>query len=162
MIKLRIIGLLIVSLFATMVVAQVTPSTGQLAPLLTLKSPEGKSFSPEKYLGQGPIVLAFFASWSKSCQQEMAFLTQLNKKYASKGLKIIAISFDRNSADLNSFLSGNKIDFDILYDKKLKTLKDFQIMIIPTLLVLDNTGIIKNTYVDFDDNVAKAVEGAIK
>jgi peroxiredoxin len=44
-----------------------------------------------------------------------------------------------------------------LHDKKLETLKDFRILILPTLFVIDQSGNINSIFVDFDENVQKAV-----
>jgi len=158
----RFAVLSIALMFTTIVGAQTLPQDSSFSYLANFKNLDGQSVSPARYLNQGPIVLVFFASWSKNCQQEINFLTELNKNYAAKGLKVVAVSFDRKSEDLSKFLSENKVNFDILQDKKLATLKEFQIMVIPTLFVLDSTGKIKNMHVDFDDNLAKSVMGEIK
>ena len=129
------------------------------APRISLELPnlKGETVSIDNYLGKNTIILSFFASWSKSCQEEILFLNGLNEKYGKKGVKIIGISFDKTLDQLNTFVNQNQIGFEVLYDKKLKTLKDFKILIIPTLLVIDLEGNIKNTFVDFDRNVEEAV-----
>ena len=122
----------------------------------------GKTVSLERYLGKNITILSFFTSWSKSCRQELFFLKELHKKYSKKGFKIIGISFDRKLKKLQPFINENNIRFEILHDKKLKTLKDFRILIIPTLFVIDKEGNIKSIYVDFDKNVEKAVTKEIQ
>jgi peroxiredoxin len=135
---------------------------GSPSPSFELPNLKGKTVGLKDYLGKKVIVLSFFASWSKSCQQEILFLQDLHKKYKKKGIKIIGVSFDRKLKKLESFINENNIKFEILHDKKLRTLKDFRILIIPTLFVIDKEGIIKSIYVDFDKNVKKAVSKEVQ
>lgn len=41
-----------------------------------------------------PIVLNYWASWCSSCKPNLKFLADLQKKYKSKGLKVIGVSVD--------------------------------------------------------------------
>ena len=79
----------------------------------------------------------------------------------NKGLKILGVSFDRKLKSLKSFVNENNLGFEILHDKKLRTLKDFRILIIPTLFVIDKEGSVKSIYVDFDQNVKKAASAKV-
>lgn len=154
--------ILIVALLAIPALAKPVLKIGSLSPSFSLPNLDGKTIKLDRYLGKKIIVLSFFASWSKSCQQEILFLQDLHKKYRWKGVKVIGVSFDRKLKKLQSFINENNIRFEILHDKKLKTLKDFRILIIPTLFVIDKEGNIKSIYVDFDKNVKKAVSKEIQ
>jgi len=125
--------------------------------LPTLKLPDlnNKTISLDNYLGKKTIVLSFFASWSKSCQEELEFLKTLAKQ---KDVEVLAISFDKKISTIKKYADENNLNFTILYDKKLTSIKDFKILIIPTLLVIDKSGNITGTYIDFDKNVQQALE----
>lgn len=105
--------------------------------------------------------LVFFASWSKPCQEEIIFIDRLAGRYREAGLKVIAVSFDRKQAELDSFVKANQIDFPVYRDKKLATLKDYRIVILPTLVLINREGKVTGVYVDFDENVSQAVEAEI-
>ena len=49
----------------------------------------------------------------------------------------------------------------MLYDKKMTTLKDYKITVIPTLYLIDQTGEVTKVLVDFDESVEKAVEAEL-
>ena len=155
----KAIIILIVVLVGISASAKPALKVGSPSPSFELPNLEGKTVSLSDYLGKKVIVLSFFASWSRSCQQEILFLQDLSK---NKGLKILGVSFDRKLKNLKSFINENTIGFEILHDKKLKTLKDFRILIIPTLFVIDKEGNIKSIYVDFDKNVKKAVSKEVQ
>jgi len=152
------------AIFLLLLVLFALPAIAEPASRISLELPnlKGEMVSLNNYLGKNTIILSFFASWSKSCQEEVLFLNDLNDKYSKKGIKVIGISFDKTLDQLKTFITQNQIGFEVLYDKKLKTLKDFRILIIPTLLVIDLEGNIKNTYVDFDKNVEEAVSKALR
>ena len=158
----RALIILIVALLALPALAKPALEQGSPAPSFSLPDLSGKTVSLKDHLGKRIVVLSFFASWSRSCQEEIAFLQELHEQYGSRGVKVIGVSYDRKAMDLASFVSLNEIGFVVLHDQKLTTLKDFRILIIPTLFVIDQDGIIKSIYVDFDKNVEKAVSQEIK
>jgi len=156
----KILLFLVIALIAVPAFAKPVLKVGSPPPPFSLKNLSGKTIKLKSYLGSKPIILSFFASWSKSCKKEISFLQDLSSKH--KNLKVIGVSFDRKSNDLKNYVSANKISFEILHDSKLKTLRDYRILIIPTLFVIDKSGKVKSIYVDFDKNVEKAVATEIK
>ncbi|PIS28559.1 hypothetical protein COT42_07580 [Candidatus Saganbacteria bacterium CG08_land_8_20_14_0_20_45_16] len=122
----------------------------------------GQVFSLHSILGKKTIIIiSFFASWSNTCQQELAFLDRLNKEYNNSKLEVLGISFDRKQSELQSYLSQNQPSFKVLYDKKLTTLRNYRVLIIPTIIFIDQNGEVKNVFVDFDENVEKAVKAEL-
>lgn len=148
---------LVLALMATTAIAKPSLKIGSTAPSFELPTLSGQVVDLDWSLGKRVVVLSFFASWSKSCQTEAEFLNSLAAKYNNNDVKIIGVSYDRKSEALQDYVTSNKIAYTIVHDKKLKTLKDFRILIIPTLFIIDQQGKINNIYVDFDNNVAKAV-----
>lgn len=142
------------------VLALISPTIAKSA--LEIGSPPPSLKLIEPYLGNRVIILNFFASFSKSCKEEAVFLQELSDKYTKKGLKVIGVSFDRKSRQLKQFIEENQIDYKVLHDKKLRSLKDYRILILPTLFVIDRSGNISNIYVDFDENVKEALSKEIK
>jgi peroxiredoxin len=153
---------LFVILLALPVLAKPVLKIGSPAPSFILPDLDGRSVSLDKYLGRNVIVLSFFASWSKTCDQEMDFLQGLHEEYRNMGLKVVGVSYDRKAKGLSAYVDKNKLDVTILHDKKLTTLKDYRILIIPTLFVIDLEGNITSIYVDFDENVEEAVSKDIE
>ncbi|KPJ64865.1 hypothetical protein AMJ44_12000 [candidate division WOR-1 bacterium DG_54_3] len=158
----KVVIIIIVAFLAVPAFAQPVLKIGSSPPSFTLSNLKGEIIYLDRYLGNNIILLSFFASWSKSCREEILFLKELDDQYRKKGLKIIAISFDRKLEKLQSLVDTHDLKFDVLHDKKLTTLKDFRILIIPTLFVIDGEGKIKSIYVDFDENVEKALSKEIQ
>ena len=155
----KAIIVLFIALFALPSFGETTLKVGAESPFIDLPNLKGEIVSLEKSLGKEVIVLSFFASWSKSCQEDLRFLQKLSE---NKKVKVIGVSFDRKLEELKEFTAKNKITFEVLYDKKLTTLKKFRLLIIPTTFVIDQEGKIKSIYVDFDKNVEEALNKDIK
>jgi peroxiredoxin len=158
----KAILILLVLLVGMSASAKPAIKAGAPPPNFELSNLQGETVELEAYLNKNIIVLSFFTSWSRSCVQEIDFLQELFDQHKTRNVKIIGVSFDRKLTDLKSFVHENGIKFEILHDKKLKTLKDYRILIIPTLFLIDINGNIKNIYVDFDKNVKEAVAKEIQ
>ena len=151
----KLVLFLLVCALGSAALASTELATGSAAPLFQLKSVAGKPVNLADQLGGKATIIAFFTSWSQSCRQELALLQELAEV---DGLRIIGVSFDRKTEELKKFLAEAKPTFPIAHDRKLTALKDYRILIIPTLFVLDAAGKISNIYVDFDENVAEAIK----
>lgn len=101
-------------------------------------------------------MVVFFTSWSRACQDELAALRALDEKDQGKA-GILAVSFDKKSKELKTYLAKAGLSFPVLYDKKLTAIDPFEILIIPTTFCLNRDGVIEKIFVDYDDNVKKAV-----
>ncbi|WP_051670004.1 TlpA disulfide reductase family protein [Bryobacter aggregatus] len=80
----------------------------------TLTDQSGKSWTMADLRGK-VVLLNFWATWCPPCRKEMPDLDWLQKKYASKGLVILAIS-DEEEAKIRSYLSDKNFKFPILRD----------------------------------------------
>ncbi|MBN3032493.1 MAG: TlpA family protein disulfide reductase [Candidatus Saganbacteria bacterium] len=143
--------------------AEPAPLSGAPAPELELPTASGPAAPPinlRLYRGE-KVILVFFTSWSKACQAELDDLQALYRA-EKNGPAIVAVSFDKKSKELKAYLSKTALSFPILLDKKLSTIDSYQIVIIPTTFCLNPDGVIEKVFVDYDDNVKKALEEWLK
>jgi peroxiredoxin len=132
----------------------IVPALAETAPSFTLPALSGGNFSAAQVFGRKAAIITFFASWSKPCQAELLWLKTLKD---NDKLMIIGIALDKKLDQLKTFVNTNAISFPILLDKKLTVLKEYQVLILPTTVVIDQSGNIAKLYVDFDDNIKAAV-----
>lgn len=67
---------------------------------VTIPSIDGKDVSLNDIVSQNKLTLVdCWASWCGPCRAEMPHVVELYKKYKSKGLEIVGISFDENADD---------------------------------------------------------------
>ena len=141
--------------------AEPAPLVGSAAPDLNLPVVSGRAVSLQDLRGSKKVILVFFTSWSKSSQEQLAALNELYRPDKSN-LEVIAVSFDKKSKELKSYLTQAGLAFPVLQDKKLTSIDPYQIVIIPTTFCLDRDGTIKKIFVDYDDNIKKALEAWLK
>jgi len=132
---------------------------GDLLPVMTLPNLEGRNVDLSGFLGK-PVILVFFASWSKSCKQELSDLQEFSTQYGPS-IEVVAISFDKTIRSLKDYVSDQKLTLNFLIDKKLVSLNKFAVLIIPTTFTVGADGKIRSILVDYDDNVKKALEDFI-
>ncbi len=142
------------SLLCLAAAAESGPVVGSRAPGLELSNLEGVLYDLSAYQSKKPVLLVFFTSWSKSCQAELGDLRDI---YKSANFEVLAVSFDKKLKDLRAFAGREKIPFPVLVDKNLSSLDRFQVLILPTTFCIGRGGVIEKIFVDYDDNVKKAV-----
>lgn len=154
--------ILIVALLLTagLAGADIAITIGSDLPTLELPNIEGKITSLQEVQKNKKTVVVFFTSWSKSSQNNLSFLQDLKDK--DQAVEIVGISFDKKAKDVKTFLSENKITFPVFVDKKLTAINKFQLLVIPTTFCINSSGVIEKIFVDYDDNVRKALAEWLK
>lgn len=157
----NVFGLLLLLAVGTLSLAanaEMAPKVGFEPPAFVLPNLDGKNFSLADCEKGQPIILFFFASWSKTCQEEFNTIKNLAEN-KDKPVKVIAISLDKKPKDLATFLDKNKPTFPVLLDKKLTLIDRYHILIIPTTFCINKERIIEKIFVDYDENVKQALLG---
>ncbi|MET3506820.1 TlpA disulfide reductase family protein [Halalkalibacter oceani] len=128
------------------VAAQVTTGAqiGQEALSFELPTLTGKQVALDDYRGQ-PVVLNFFATWCHPCQEEMPIIVEMEKRLKEKNVAFLAVNMTSQETDksqIKPFLQHFRAYFDPLLDEEGDVLKAYQIIGIPTTIVIDEHGII--------------------
>jgi peroxiredoxin len=92
-----------------------TLTAGTKAPEIALTGMDGKKFSLEEALKNGPVVAAFFKVSCPVCQYAFPFLERLHRAYGNQKIAFVGISQDdqRNTA---AFLKEFGVSFSTLLD----------------------------------------------
>ncbi len=92
-------------------------------------------------LPKGEVVLLnFWATWCPPCRKEIPSMAELHDKYASKGLKIIAISVDKRSDDLAKFVAEYRMPFQVLHDADGAVARRYGVFRYPESFLVDRNG----------------------
>lgn len=121
---------------------------GRQMPSFSLPSPLSEDTIISSHSLQGKVVLVnFFASWCRSCLEEIPLLKKLQNKYSKQDFTIIALAVDvENRAELKNLIQKEKINYQILLaDEEVK--KDFGgIAILPTMFLVGRDGKLLKKY----------------
>ncbi|MCI0469684.1 MAG: TlpA family protein disulfide reductase [Nitrospirae bacterium] len=119
---------------------------GQKAPDFTLTDLSGKPVSLSSFKGM-PILLNFWAAWCPPCKAELPAISKLNQVMKDKGLVIIAVSTDREAADVIDFLKSVDVSFTVLIDYNITVSRNiYKVFMVPITFLIDKRGIIIERY----------------
>lgn len=92
-------------------------------------------------------------------------MQQLHEKLAERGLKVVAISVDRDKADIEKFVQENGLSFRILHDVSSKVSQQYGVFRYPESFIIDRQGIVRYKLVGavewMDDTVMQKIEGLL-
>lgn len=120
--------------------------TGDAFPDLAGFKLEGKLPDSTK----GKVVLVdFWASWCEPCKQSFPVMEELHKRYAERGLVIVAVNVDENRADMEAFLKKNAASFTVMRDAGQKLVEKTGIATMPSSFLLDRDGKVRFAHTGF-------------
>jgi len=86
------------------------------------------------------VVLNFFTTWCRFCNEEAPQLEALNKKYARRGLEVLAVCFDaEDTAAVKSFIAAHGVTYPI-FAGSAEARAAYGITGFPTTVVIDREG----------------------
>ena len=124
---------------------------GQKAPNFNLKTLDGGRMSLGDMLGEGPVLLNFWASWCKPCAAEAPHLVELYESYGPQGFHIVGISVDNVSSlsKLKAKTKKLKLPYPVLLDPSSTYARKLQVNVLPTNVLLDKDGNILRTFTGY-------------
>ena len=130
---------------------------------LRLKTVDNKRFEIKDHLGEGPVVIAFWATWCKPCRKELPALKTVYDKYEKQGLTILAISIDspRSMSKVKSFVKKSDLPYIFLVDPNGEQSTKLQVKDIPYTLLADKSGEIVYTHRGYREGDEKELDEKI-
>jgi peroxiredoxin len=127
-----------------------TVNAGTQAPSFSVRGPDGKEYSLQELLKQGPVIAAFFKVSCPVCQFTFPFLERLYKQYGGDGITFLGISQDdvRSTKDF-ARQYGNT--FPMAMDEKGYAASNaYGLTMVPTIFLIDADGTVKVSSTGFD------------
>jgi peroxiredoxin len=87
------------------------------------------------------VLLNFWATWCKPCEEEMPGMERLHRKFRGRGLAILAISMDSDgAAAVRPFVQKHRLTFPVGLDPKMTMSAPYGIWALPVTFVIDRGG----------------------
>jgi thioredoxin-like negative regulator of GroEL len=103
---------------------------------------------------QGKVVLLdFWATWCGPCVKATPGLKSLHNKYKNRPFAIVGISLDHDQADWRSYVADNKMEWPQYLDRNGAIARLFQVRPIPTYILIDHEGIVRETQAGWSPSV---------
>jgi thiol-disulfide isomerase/thioredoxin len=105
------------------------------------------------------VIVSISGSWCPNCHDETPFLVELYKKYKSRGLEIVSLSFEeeaqlKNPVRLRAFMKRYGVDYTVLLPGEPKELNDkmpqgVNLNSFPTSFFLGRDGRVRSAHAGF-------------
>ncbi|MBX3190877.1 MAG: redoxin domain-containing protein [Labilithrix sp.] len=125
----------------------VTPLAGAPASMASLK---------------GRVVLVdFWASWCGPCRMLAPRLSALKDKLGAQGLSVVGITTDE-AEKAAVFAEKHQMRYGIVVDKDGDTSRTYGITGLPTMLLVDKKGVVRDVFVGFDPSGEAKLEAQVR
>ncbi len=128
------------------------------APDFTLLDPQGNEHTLSDYRGQ-IVVLDFWATWCGPCLAVMPELQAIHEQYKDQGVVMVGVNAWENG-DPHALMAARNWDYLLLLDGD-RVASDFQVTGIPTMVVVDQNGMIIQRQVGAGPNVREELASTI-
>ena len=136
---------------------------GQAPPDFTGTTLDGRKITLSDFRGKNPVVLNFFAEFCPPCRAEFPQLKEIDEKYASKGLRVVAVSMDETRSAAAVLPNEAKVKFPIVFDPKGAIADRYEVQVIPHTVVIDRDGKVHALITGFHpSDLTRAVEQVVR
>jgi peroxiredoxin len=114
---------------------------GMSAPKFTLPALRGGEISLDYYSGK-LVLLNIWATWCLPCREEMPSMERLYNKLKDYDFAMVAISIDKNIAEVRKFSKDFGLTFPIALDHSQKVASQYGITGVPETFLISRNGTI--------------------
>ncbi len=149
---MKVIVILILLVISSFIQAQEKDiESGRKAPNFKLENIDGKYVELSKEIGNGPILISFWATWCKPCIEELTQYKAIFNEYESKGVKIFAVSTDneKTAAKVRPMVKSKGFPFTILLDPNSEVARKYYVPSVPYVVIVDKHGNIAYSHLGY-------------
>ena len=127
--------------FAAVVIGTSAQATevGGPAPAFALPAADGHVVALDGLRGR-VVYVDFWASWCGPCRRSFPWMNDLQQRFGSRGLEIVAINVDKRRADADRFLQQFPATFTVVFDPAGVTPAAYAVPGMPTSYLIDARG----------------------
>lgn len=136
---------------------------GSPAPAFDLPGKDGQ-VQLAKYQGK-LVYVDFWASWCGPCRQSFPWMNEMQARYGARGLQVIGVNLDAQSADARKFLAETPARFTIAFDPAGATPRAYGIKGMPSSVLIGPDGKVLYEHAGFKEadrgELEKVIQGAL-
>lgn len=151
------------ALFALLGSPDVAPPLGRgaAAPDFSLPRIGGDAMTLDELRGQ-VVLVNFWATWCKPCEDEMPAMERLYQALRGEGLELVAISVDDEASIVEAFGERLALTFPLLLDADKDVAEAYQTFRFPESFLIDREGMVVERYIGPKEWDAQAYQDRIR
>jgi thiol-disulfide isomerase/thioredoxin len=114
---------------------------GSKAPSATIQTLDGNAANLAQFIGKGPVLIEFWATWCPNCKELEPTLLAAQKKYAGKVQFVgIAVSVNESPELVRRYVDRHGVAGAQLYDRKGDAVDAYDVPATSFVVVIDKGG----------------------
>ncbi len=136
-------------------------AVGKRGPAAAVQTLDGKRADLSSYVGKGPALIEFWATWCPNCKELEPALLAVQKKYAGKVRFVgVAVSVNQSPSKVKAYVIKHGIRHDILFDTNGKAAEAYDVPATSYVVVLNSRGDVVYTGLGGKQDLDAAVKKA--
>jgi thiol-disulfide isomerase/thioredoxin len=120
------------------------------------------SFPPSIAAMRGRVVLLdFWATWCGPCRIVIPKLGVLQSRYGAQGLSVLGVSTE-DAQDVAAFAQRMAVHYAVASDKHAETTRSYGVVSLPTLVVIDKRGVVRDVAIGYDSSEDARLEASVR
>jgi thiol-disulfide isomerase/thioredoxin len=107
------------------------------------------------------VLLDFWATWCGPCRLVMPMLGALQSRFGAQGLSVVGVSAE-DAQDVALFARRMAIPYPIAVDKHGETTRAYGVASLPTLVIVDKRGVVRDVSIGYDDGERARLEATVR
>lgn len=138
-----LLGAIVFALVTNLQADNAVYQVGDKAPNFSLKqineNSELETVQLSDLEGKG-VMLNFWGTWCKPCEEEMPYMQSLYPEYKERGIEIVAVSLDSTEFVIHPFIDKYDLTFPIPHDKNEEVRDLYNVGPIPSTFFINPNG----------------------
>jgi thiol-disulfide isomerase/thioredoxin len=137
-------------------------AVGKRAPAAAVQTLDGKTANLASYIGKGPVLIEFWATWCPNCRELEPSLLAEQKKYASRVRFVgVAVSVNQSPAKVKAYVAKHGIRHDIVFDTNGNAAEAYDVPATSYVVVLNAKGDVVYTGLGGAQDLESAIKKAL-
>jgi len=137
-------------------------AVGATAPGAVVRTLDGKAENLDRYIGKGPVVLEFWATWCSNCKELEPKLLEMVKKYSPTVTFVgVAVSVNQSPERVKLYAQKYHFTHQVVYDTDGNAVTAYNVPATSYVVVVNKAGKVVYTGLGGDQDLEAAIKRAL-